>query len=438
MLDYLTILEKWHRFILFLGVNLIAYQIELAEELLKFPLDAKITQARQTGKSFIMGILVFFIAYVLKWNIIISAPVLWQTGAIMKEAHKVKRFVDRKMRRQGKGRLRIDTDNKYELSFIGRGSIKAISGSETARSESASANLVIVDEHQDLTWMHVSEVFGSMLGSSILFQSKKTGGLTPFWSCGIGGEVTTVGERGDVDFEWELPWQDAYKILIDTDRPNDAELYKTYVGKRRESMFPEQFAAHFECKRLDTSEKLLVPEIQEYEILPDGTIVTVGFDFGRSIDKTIGTELHRVPEMDLFFIKDWLSLQGSFDMQNDKTADWLNSEALIWDHLKGEVNGIGAGPVDFLSREFPEIDGITVNARWKTRGCQKISRLAANGGLKYNPNAKLARVFATEITAIKYQMTNTSEITIPPESHSDFLSSLLIALDEPKWGSVSI
>lgn len=434
MLSHAAILDKWRRFVVFLGVTLIAYQVVLAEELLKFPGDANIKQARQTGKSFIMGLLVFFIAYEMRWNIVLTAPVQWQTWAIMEVVHKVKRKVDHKMKSQKKGRLKTQVDNRYELVFAGRGSVRALSGSETASQESASADLVVVDEHQDLTWEYVSEVFGAMLGSSILFHSEKTGGETPFWSCGIGGERTTVAERVDCDFTWELPWQAAHQTLIDTGRENDAAKYKTYVTKRKNTMFPPEFAAHFECKRLDTSEKLLVPEIHAYERLPDGSVITIGFDFGRSVDKTIGTALHQVEALEVYYIEDWLIEQGSFDMQHDRVCDWLKGDKQVWDHVNAEVNGIGHGPTDFLSREFPEVQGINVSTRWKTRNAQKVSRLASNGKLTYNPKSKLAGQFVKDITSLKYNMTNTSEIHV---DHSDFLSSLMIAMNEPKWGSVA-
>lgn len=438
MLDHSHILDRWYRYIAFLGVTLAIYQATLAEELLKFPIDAKVKQARQTGKSFIMGLLIFFIAYELKWNIIITAPVLDQTKGIMKWVHAAKKVTDYKMRLQGKGRLRLDADNRYEIILSGRGSITAVSGSESANVESKSADLVVVDEHQDLELARVSEVFGNMLAGSILFHSERTGGLTPFWSCGIGGERLSVAERVGCDFDWELPWQRVLEILIETNREADAEKYTEFIAKQRRDMFPEEFAAHHECKRLDTSEKLLIPDIYPYTEIPEGTLITIGFDFGRSVDKTIGTALHHFGEWghdaEMFFIEQWLIEQGSFDLQHDLVCDWLRSEGLIWDNIKAEVNGIGHGPTDFLSREFPETEGITVNTRWKTRNCQKVARMAASKRLLYNPEHKYTGSFLKDITSLKYKMTNTSEISV---DHSDFLSSLLISVDEPKFGSVA-
>lgn len=278
-----------------------------------------------------------------------------------------------------------------------------------------------------------------MLAGSIIFQSEKTEGLVPFWSSGIGGSSESVAERAGCDYEWEYPWRSVYDTLISEGRERDAERYKKFIDEQRVSMFPEEFAAHHECKKLDTSDKVLVPDIFPYDELLEG-IVTVGFDFGRSIDKTVGTVLRNAPvndkrDDDLYFLTDWLVEIGSLDSQHDRVVDWLKSEGVVWDNINAEVNGIGHGPTDWLSREFPEVNGITVSSRWITRQAQKIARLCANKQMRYNREAKHANVFVRDIKKITYAMTNTSEITI--KEHSDFLSSLMISINEPKWGSVA-
>ncbi len=437
-LNYEYVIDRWEKFIEFLGVKLFPHQSELAHKLLRFPNAANIKQARQTGKSFILGLVVYFIAFELRWKIIIVAPVLDQTWAIMEVIHQVKRLVERKSRRQRKNWKKPAVDNRYEIVFQGRGGVRALSGSETASVESKSANLIIVDEHQDLRWAYVTEAFKNMLASSILFHSEKTGGMTPLWSAGIGGEKNSVAECNVGGLVWERPWQQIEQILVSMGRENEAQKYRAFIDEQRRDMLPEEFAAHHECKRLDTSSKLLVPEIYPYTELPVGGVTTVGFDFGRSIDKTIGTALDHLrgekPDLDLYFITAWIYEQGPFDQQHDRVVDVLRGQSLVWDHLNAEVNGIGAAPTDFLSREFPEIQGINVNLPWKTDMCRKVNRMAANGRLRYNPDAEHAGTFYKDITGLEYKMTSTSEIKV---DHSDFLSSLIIAMNEPRFVSVA-
>lgn len=434
ILDHYKILQAWYRFIVFVCFVLKPYQQKLAEELLKIPEDAKITQSRQTGKSTIIGLLVYFLADYLRWNIILTAPTRRQTWGIMKAVHKVKGVVKSRRKFEGKQRMRYLIESRYELVFFHGGSITCLSGAQTAEVESENANLVVGDEHQDLDEEYISETFGAMLGGTILFQTKRTGGKVPFWTCGIGGVMGSMAERDECDFEWKLPWQQAHEELISAGREEDAESYERYIDKQKFRMMPEQFASHFECKRLDTAEKYLIPEIHAYDALPDRAEVMVGFDFGRSIDKTIGTVLHVADKRKLLYIEDWLIEQGSFDLQHLSMVRWLNSEKFTWDKINAEVNGIGHGPTDYLTAEFPEVNGITVNSTWKVRNCVKVSRAAANGNLTYNPNSAIAGIFVKDITGIKYKMTTTSDIKV---EHSDFLSSLIIAMDEPKWGSVA-
>lgn len=445
-LTYDEILGRWLKFIAFLGVKLTSYQDELARELLRFPDDAKVKQARQTGKSFIMGLLLFFIAFELKWNIILAAPILDQTWAIMKVVHQVKRLVSKRKKAKN-GKLRLDVDNRYEVAFMDRGSIRAVSGSETANVESKSANLIVIDEHQDLTWTKVAEVFKNMLVGTILFQSEKTGGACPFWSCGIGGEGDSVAERPSAQYEWELPWQKVLFMIEEearlcADDPVIAERarkkaaqYRKFIEGQRHDMMPEEFAAHHECKRLDTSAKFLIPTMFSYDALPEKYVTTIGVDYGRSIDKTIATILHHALDSEEdFFIEGWLILQGSFDWQHERIVQWLRDE-VTWDHILTEVNGIGHGPTDFLSKAIPEVEGITIDEKWKTRQAQKINRLCSSGKMKYNAAHEFAGVFVKDMTKLKYKMTTTSLLSV---DHSDFLSSLMIAMEEPKYASVSV
>ena len=111
-----------------------------------------------------MALIIYFLAYAQSWDIVITAPKIDQTWAIMRHVHRI----------HDKIKCKTKFNNRYSLSLAGRGSIQCLSGSETANVEGASAHLVVVDEHQDMPATHAAEVFLPMLSwTNGLYCSRK-------------------------------------------------------------------------------------------------------------------------------------------------------------------------------------------------------------------------------------------------------------------------
>ena len=389
---------KFTKYLQFINVTLLPYQEELVDELLQFPYTAKVTQCRQSGKSFIMGLLVYFLMYVLHWDVVITAPKIDQTWAIMRHVHMA----------QDRLRAKNNFDNRYSISLKRRGSVICLSGSEKANVEGASAHLVIIDEHQDVDASHAAEVFIPMLSW--------TDGL--YWSSGIGGHPSSVSQRDEVDFDWKLPYDKVVEV-----KPN----YKRLVEVARREMLPEQFAAHYECAQLDISSHLLIPHISEYDTNIDlsKAITRCGIDWGKRVDQSVVTVTHHLDKQ--IYISDWLVVTGSYDKQLDEIVKFL-SEEVEYDEIIPESNGVGDAPCDFLVSRLPGVKPLQIDQTWKTRRAQEINKKVANKTLVYNPKHPLSNVFVKDVTRLEYRMLDTRNIKV---DHSDFLSSLMLAVEGP-------
>ena len=392
------ILKRWAMFLKLIGVILLPYQQELAEALLLFPETVKLTQCRQSGKSFVIGLVCFFLMYILKWDIVVTAPTLPQTRHIMKHV----------LRCQDKVRAKFHYSNKYSLSLKRRGSIQCLSGSETANVEGPSADLVIVEEHQDLTMEHVSAAFLPMLSW--------TDGL--LWSCGIGGASGSVAERDDVEFVWSLPYQEVIKV-----KPG----YERLVEAARKEMLPEEFAAHYECQTLDMSAKRLISNMQSYAVKDyEDSLTVVGIDWGKRLDQSVVTVVDKVEKN--FFITGWLVPTGSYDEQVLQIVEYLKDD-VAYDEIISETNGVGDGCTDMLIKEMGSdgifVTGLQIDQDWKTEQAKLVHRTSKNGQLKYNKEHELSGACIKDLKKVDYKMLDTDHVKC---THSDFLSSLFCAL----------
>lgn len=396
-------LDRWNRYLNRLNITLYPYQEELVYRLLEFPYNAKITQSRQSGKSFVLALVIYFLAYVKEWDIVITAPKIGQTEYIMKHIHRCQDII----------KAKTSSDSTYKIYIKGKGSITCLSGSDTANVEGASAHLVVIDEHQDLPAERASTVFIPMLSYH--------NGL--YWSCGKGGSPSSVAERKETDFTWSLPWQEVVKV-----KPE----YIRLVELAKLDSLPEEFAANYECKSLDISAHLLVPSIEAYDGNINNVTETIcGVDWGKRLDRTVATVVDISPQFT--YIKDWLVPTGTYDEQMDQLVYWLKGK-VHYDRVIAETNGVGDGCTDFLINAMKDpkgydsgISGIDATQKWKTEQAKKVNRMTGNKTLLYNPNHSISGPFLKEITNVEYKMLDSQHLKL---SHSDFLSSLFLALDE--------
>lgn len=399
-----NIIDRFDRYMDKMRITLLPYQKELAHMLLQLPYSAKITQCRQSGKSFILGFIIYFLAYIKHWDIVITAPKLEQTWAIMRHVHKAQARIGSK----------TVYNNRYGISLRGRGSIQCLSGSETASVEGASAHLVVIDEHQGIDATHCAEIFLPMLSW--------TDGL--YWSSGIGGPPSSVAERKDIDLVWVKPYQEVIDV-----KPN----YQRLVDIARREMLPEQFKAHYECLSLDISSHLLIPEITPYTVdIPTTGTTRVGVDWGKRRDQSVATVIHESGKN--IYITDWLVPTGNYDTQMDQLTDWLKNH-VAYDTIISENVGVGDSATDFLVKAMKDPQGFDsgvyshgVSAKWKSKQSVTLNKMAGNGTLLYNSNHPLSEVFRKDITQVGYKMLD-SNLCKP--DHSDFLSSLMLAIQEP-------
>ncbi len=407
--------ELWKDFLKFLVVLKIVlykFQEEMAQGLLQMPEYADCTQTRQSGKSFIMGILVYFLAYRMRWDIVLCAPKVDQTKHIMSVVLKIADWM-----KKWKG-VKHPTRSKHELVIENKGTISCISGDPDASVEGHHAHVLIFDEKQRLVKDYI------------------TANITPFvgfhngliWSIGIGGAPDSWGEASreeagrDGNFVWNCPWD---RVVID--KPD----YIKVVEKQRRLMLPIEFNAHYGCQELDMSEHLLIPRIGKYARIPDNLQdeITIGLDFG-AIDKTVATVSHKYNHSELgesFYWNQWFMTQGDYSKQIDALGAWLDSDSVVYDKIYGEYNGVGRPVIDQLNSKGMGIVPIYVDANWKTRMAQRCCHMAADGRLKYNSEQDLSPVFHNKITNLKYKMTNIKHVAV---DHCDFYSSGILTIEK--------
>ena len=395
--------DRFNTYIERLGITLLPYQSVLVDELFKFPHNARVTQCRQSGKSFILALVIYFLAYTEHWDVVITAPKIDQTKWIMNPIRKI----------QEKVKAKTYNRNIHSIDMINRGSIVCLSGSETANVEGASAHLLVVDEHQDLLRSHVGEVFVPMLTWH--------DGL--YWSCGIGSLPGSVASRDELDLDWNLPWQDVIKVKPD---------YENKVNLARRENTPEVFRCHYECKPLDTSGALLIPIIYSYNNDINDGHIRVGIDWGKRTDQSVATAIS-IKE-DMIYIIDWLVPTGSYDEQIDQLVNWLQND-IEYDEVISEDVGVGDSATDILIRRMKDpkgfesgVSGHGVSTKWKSKQAMMIHKRAGNKTLLYNDNHDISEVFRKDITSLGYKMLDSN--LIKPD-HSDFLSSLMLAIEEP-------
>jgi len=411
-IDIADLHVKWREFLGIIKADLYQFQADMADGLLDLPEYADCTQSRQSGKSFILGLIIYFLAYYLKWDIIICAPKLDQTGRIMMIVSRVAYYMKRK-----KG-VRHPIHSTTKIFIAERGSIICISGDPYADVEGHHAHLIVLDEKQRLQKDHISDKI-------LPFRGFHNGLI---WSLGIGGAPDSWGEKSREkaalpgNFLWKCPWP-----IVVRDKPN----YLPIVEDQRELMLPSQFAAHYECEELDMSSQILIAAMKSYETLPAGdSEIVIGLDFGR-IDKTIATVRYKIDGN--YYLQGWLILDGDFAVQTRELKRWLK-EDVTYDSIYGENNGVGRPVIDELNRDGLGIVPINVTSDMKTNLAQRMRTLATHSKLLYNSSHRYATMFYRDITNLTYKMTSIDNIRV---EHSDFYSSAILTLMETQTIRIS-
>lgn len=396
--DFQTYIDK-------LGIKLRPAQEKVINELLKFPKVSNITWARGTGKSFMLGVLAFFLARYFRWTVIITAPTISQCWAIMRWVHWAK---DRLIKKRA-----ISYDNRYELILKRGGEVVCKSGNITSHPESVHGQVVIGDEKQDIEISVVTAGFFPMLAD-------KDGSLI---LSGIGGNPESAGEqfKKDSDYISEYPWQEHIKYF-----PH----YLSTVEKEKKVMLPEEFAANYECKPFDLSSRLLIPKLIPAGLFEGEATSMAGIDFGKRIDLSVVT-LAQVSDAGIH-VDSWGVFQGSYVQQIKMMKHYLTKE-VEWDYIFAEGNGVGDAAGDMLIEEIPEANVIMIDRDWKNERARELHCLSVDGKLKYNHEHELSGMFVKELGEVKYKMTSMKSIEL---DHSDFLSSLFMTMEQPKYAHV--
>jgi len=382
-------------------------QRETAAELLHMPRIATIRWTRGSGKTFLLGKLGFFLAYRLGWDIIVGAPTEKQTEAIMGEVDgAARRILGRNDLISNTERVKIKPTGA-EIRALGLGS----SSYKTAQSKHA--QLVIIDEMQQLV---AGEVAESVIGMVAPHQGS-------VWLAGLGGSPGSASAVfGAMDGVHSVhPWQEHIKL---------DPVYVDYVDDARQTMPPPEFAAHYECADLDMSEFLLVPSLDTIDQHMHDPFTMVCIDWGKRRDQSVATVIDRDASGIYYHLRDWKVLNGSYTEQGRVLGKWLLD--IPYDEIRVEINGVGDGASDILKEEILKSDPDSrIRDVWvlqnKNKALHRLFGAARDKKVLYDDKNPRSVPFIKEITSIKYRMSESGSMIIPQSSHSDYLSSILLA-----------
>lgn len=388
--------------------------MEAAQELLKMPKIATVRWTRGKGKTYLLGKLAFFLPYRLGWTVGIGAPREKQTGEIMREARLACEAI------LTPKQAFISTE-KIEVKH-GTGRIKTFSLGPTAykSAQSLHCEVAIVDEMQEVEAIHAAESLIGMVAPS----------HGSIWLAGLGGSPVSASyvfgkKKG---YHSKVTWKDAVKY-----DPG----YLEFVNLARDTMPPPEFGAHYMAEDLDMSDHTLVPFLQKIKVPLTNPTVMVTIDWGKRVDETIVLVVERTEAPDkgryLYNVVDYGVFLGSYTDQGKQIAQWLLTD-VEYDEVRLEDNGVGDAASDIIVKEIRRTDPKAVIKRiwvvgdWKNRMLHKLFNIAKDGDLRYNGDNPKSLLFYNDITSTKYRMLKLSTMVV---DHSDYISSLLLALDIP-------
>lgn len=413
----LTPIKKAHfeKFLQYQGITLLPYQWDLVDKLLEMPEYFKITQARQSGKSFILGLMCAYLIYQRKYKIGVFAPNRDATRHILQYTKKAL------IKILGYSSKKYNSLQVFSVELVQGGFVVGLSASPDAMIEGYTLDLAIIDEKQDCDNETIMNAITPMLSW--------TNGC--MWAAGIGGIATSFGEQFEADV-FICPWQNIV---------NHKEGYLAKVETARENMLPTHFGAHYECKSISDESVYLIPRIlkldnpRDYTIQPNYhnpqayTNIYIACDYGKYKDKTVATVVGRYIEDDIvkFHIIDWLVTSGDYAVQLDTLVEFCNS--YYYNYIYSERTGVGEALSDMLNKTLDGVKPVSINEKNKSNMLKKVSVECAAERVSYQSDKPLSRVFYNDITSQQCKYTSKDLIKVAKsgeKNHSDFLSSLIL------------
>lgn len=380
-------------------------------------LDSAIKQPRQTGKTMLIAV---WLAYQIMRNrarIVIVSTKMQKTKKIAKKIIQI-------LKRCGETLIEdsyVESRCPDEAGFI------CMSGQADAEREGETADIVFVDEHQDIDFDAVYEDVSPMRAA--------TNGIIV--SAGIGGAALSFGEEmfDDTDVVRILiTWRE---VALEREEHEWIPGWLTVLEKDRKRMPPEKFEAHYEGRRLPAVKVAWLPHLLNWDDVYEGAAfdplkskkAVVGLDWGRRADFSALVALALMPSMDLV-------MYGFGKYEDMSYADQLegvnNSLRTIPYHkISSETNNIGDVLTEFLTSKLEAdarvLQGFYTDAAMKQNITQHLTFMSGTRRLLYVDDGRWCADAVEDLrrVGVKYTATSTMKIT-----HSDWASALIGAAYE--------
>lgn len=388
--------------------------------------DIAVKQARQTGKTMLTSI---WLAYQIMRNrariVIISTK--------MQKTKKIAKKILQALKRCGE---KLTEDSFVETRCPDEAGFICMSGQPDAEREGETADIVFVDEMQDIDFEAVYEDVSPMRAA--------TGGI--IISAGIGGIAVSFGET-------MFDNKDVVKVLVTwrevaLEREQHAWIAKWLrtMEKDRKIMDQATFEAHYEGRRLPANKVAWLPYLISWdEVYPDYKFdpfqckrAVVGLDWGRRTDFSALVGLALMPQkMDLVMYG-----FGKYDgMGYAEQLEGVNNDlaSIPYHYISSETNNIGDVLTEFLRKklkaEARALKEFYTDAEMKKNTVQHLNFMSVTKRLLFVDDGRWALDAVEDLVrvGVKYTATGGMKIT-----HSDWASALIAATYElvgiGNWG----
>jgi hypothetical protein len=392
--------------------------------------DGAVKMARQVGKTTITAVWLAYIIIMYRAQIVIISTKQQKTK-------KMARLILKFLRATGE---RLETKGVEEARFEDDAGFVCLSGTPESQRESETADIVLVDEAQDIEFESVYHDVGPM--------TAMTGGF--ILSIGIGGTAWSFGEQmfdkeGDGVRTMTVPW---YKIAEEAHRTQHPALVNQWLPtmeRDRVRMTPIDFAAHYGCERIPDTSYALLPNIYLWNnVYPDRKFdpmdaydLRVGLDWGKRADSSAliaVAHLHGDVGTD-YVMYGYGHFQCGYDQQLEEITKILKGE-MPWQVVDSELNGVSEPMVDFLRQRLGRpgvLHEFSADKLGKSDALKSMNRASNNGRMLYVDDGRLAAACVKDLRAIGMKYTESDVIKA---THSDWGAALLATFYQKRIAKV--
>jgi len=380
--------------------------------------DAAIKQARQTGKTAILSV---WLAYMIIRHrirlVIISTK--------QQKTQKISRKILQIMRASGQ---EIDPNGVMEGRFEDDAGFICLSGNKEAQRESESADIVLVDEAQDVDYANVYPDLGPM--------TNMTNGIV--MCIGIGGIASSFIETMFDDPQVLTAEVPRGVVESEARRTGNATLIKWVERMKleRQRLTPVDFAAHYECMRIPDVEYALLPNIHRWDDKYPGRQFSpleardlrVGIDWGKRSDSSalVGVAvMHTEGGLD-YVLYGYGQYSGlGYAQQIERINEKLESDDFPWTTVYAETVGVGNVCADILKDKLVRPEAL--KEAWpgqseKSECCKTLQVQSQANRMLWVDDGEFAQSCINDLKNVGVRYT-ASDLLKP--THSDWLAALM-------------